>query len=189
MLVTTMNAVRAKLSALRVAAAATHPLASGAVKRFQHAEAAEATTDALQEFRETVRDFAQRAIAPHASEIDRQNNFPSSTNLWKDIGDFGLHGRPSGSSAVQSLTCLLSQQHYMHVVCRLDSTCGLWWTRCWLSASLRCHGGKTTLSWQCNTHANCVSIADCQSFDLQKRFCKACMSCCRKLAELLVLLV
>lgn len=92
MLVNTMNAVRAKLSALRVAAAASQPLASGAVKRFQHAEAVEASADALQEFRETVRDFAQRAIAPHASEIDRQNTFPSSTNLWKDIGDFGLHG-------------------------------------------------------------------------------------------------
>ena len=104
MLVNTMNAVRAKLSALRVAAQASQPLAVGAVKRFQHAEAAEASIDALQEFRETVRDFAQRTIAPHASEIDRQNTFPSSTNLWKDIGDFGLHGRPSGSLSCQSLT-------------------------------------------------------------------------------------
>ena len=93
MLVSTMNSVRAKLGALRTAAQASYPLAAAASQRFQHAEAAEATTDALSEFRENVREFAQRAIAPHASEIDRQNTFPSSVNLWKDIGDFGLHGR------------------------------------------------------------------------------------------------
>ena len=92
MLVHTMNCVRTKVNALRQAGQASYPLASAAAQRLQHAEAYEACGDALQDFRETVREFAQRAIAPHAAEIDRQNTFPASTNLWKDIGDFGLHG-------------------------------------------------------------------------------------------------
>ncbi len=88
----TMNCIRAKVSALRSAGQASLPLAVSAAHRLQHADAYEACGDALQEFRETVRDFAQRTIAPHASEIDRQNTFPASTNLWKEIGEFGLHG-------------------------------------------------------------------------------------------------
>jgi isovaleryl-CoA dehydrogenase len=58
----------------------------------QHTEAAVDVDDATEEFRETVRDFAQRVVAPHAADIDRSNSFPKTENLWTAMGDFGLHG-------------------------------------------------------------------------------------------------
>lgn len=47
---------------------------------------------AHQEFRENVRTFARTVIAPFAEEIDRNNTFPSSKNLWREMGEFGLLG-------------------------------------------------------------------------------------------------
>lgn len=46
----------------------------------------------VEEFREHVSDFAERTITPHAAEIDAQNSFPSSVNLWTEMGKMGLHG-------------------------------------------------------------------------------------------------
>eukprot|EP00798_Chlamydomonas_sp_ICE-L_P012492 gene12492-15704_t len=46
----------------------------------------------LEEFRENVREFAKKVIAPHAEEIDRSNSFPETPNLWTEMGDFGLLG-------------------------------------------------------------------------------------------------
>jgi isovaleryl-CoA dehydrogenase len=40
--------------------------------------------------RDTVRDFAQREIAPRAAEIDRSDQFPM--DLWKKMGDLGVLG-------------------------------------------------------------------------------------------------
>jgi len=40
--------------------------------------------------RETVADFAQDKIAPHAAEIDRANSFPR--ELWPQLGALGLLG-------------------------------------------------------------------------------------------------
>lgn len=72
------------------------PALTPAVCRLQHAQAEDHTEQSdLQEFRDTVHEFAQRTIAPHAAEIDQQNSFPRSVNLWKEIGDFGLHGNES----------------------------------------------------------------------------------------------
>ena len=40
--------------------------------------------------RETVRQFAEKHIAPIADEIDRNNEFPQ--HLWKELGELGLLG-------------------------------------------------------------------------------------------------
>jgi isovaleryl-CoA dehydrogenase len=40
--------------------------------------------------RESVRDFAQREIAPIAAAVDRDNQFPA--HLWRKFGDLGLLG-------------------------------------------------------------------------------------------------
>ena len=40
--------------------------------------------------REAVADFAAHEIAPRAADIDRENLFPA--DLWKKLGDLGLHG-------------------------------------------------------------------------------------------------
>ena len=58
----------------------------------QHTQASD--EDDAGEFRELVRDFATREIAPHAAEIDRNNSMPSHKNLWTELGHMGLHGRP-----------------------------------------------------------------------------------------------
>ncbi|XP_004309871.1 PREDICTED: isovaleryl-CoA dehydrogenase, mitochondrial [Fragaria vesca subsp. vesca] len=44
------------------------------------------------QFKESVGQFAQEHIAPHASKIDHTNNFPKEVNLWKLMGEFNLHG-------------------------------------------------------------------------------------------------
>lgn len=64
--------------------------------RLQHAEAdasSSALDDAAENFRESVREFGQKQVAPHAAEIDATNAFPKHVNLWTAMGDFGLHGK------------------------------------------------------------------------------------------------
>lgn len=46
----------------------------------------------VDDFRETVREFAQRVIAPRAADIDRSNSFPKDVDLWRELGEYGLHG-------------------------------------------------------------------------------------------------
>ncbi|KAK9765361.1 hypothetical protein K7432_006369 [Basidiobolus ranarum] len=41
-------------------------------------------------FRQSVHDFAQKELAPRATDIDRENEFPS--DMWKKFGDMGLLG-------------------------------------------------------------------------------------------------
>lgn len=48
--------------------------------------------DTLQQFKDSVHQFAQGTIAPHAATIDSTNSFPKDVNLWKLMGDFNLHG-------------------------------------------------------------------------------------------------
>ncbi len=51
--------------------------------RFEHGET-------IEMLRATVRDFAQKEIAPRAAEIDRANEFPP--DLWAKLGALGLLG-------------------------------------------------------------------------------------------------
>lgn len=46
--------------------------------------------ETLDMLRDTVRDFAQKEIAPRAAEIDHDNLFPA--DLWQKFGDLGLLG-------------------------------------------------------------------------------------------------
>ncbi|KAL3678355.1 hypothetical protein R1sor_021311 [Riccia sorocarpa] len=48
--------------------------------------------ETAEEFKESVRQFAQKNIAPHATKTDHMNTFPKDVNLWKLMGDFHLHG-------------------------------------------------------------------------------------------------
>ena len=86
----------AKLSRLFLPAL---PPASCAL-RCQHTESETVANDSYEEFRENIREFASRSIAPHAAEIDRNNAFPASINLWTAMGDFGLHGMAGQASIV-----------------------------------------------------------------------------------------
>ncbi|GLJ36525.1 hypothetical protein SUGI_0733830 [Cryptomeria japonica] len=44
------------------------------------------------QFKQSVEQFAQENIAPHAAKVDATNSFPKDINLWKAMGDFNLHG-------------------------------------------------------------------------------------------------
>ena len=109
MLAHTCGQLRTKLGVLNKAGHLPVSLATSAAARLQHADAYEACGEALQEFRDAVKDFAQRTVAPHAAEIDRLNSFPKSTNLWKEIGDFGLHGAQCRSMAMIATTSISHQ--------------------------------------------------------------------------------
>lgn len=48
--------------------------------------------DTEKQFKESVYQFAQENIAPHAAKIDAANQVPKDVNLWKLMGNFNLHG-------------------------------------------------------------------------------------------------
>ncbi len=66
--------------------------ALGSFRTFTEAALDSTEDESLSEFRESVRSFAQEVIAPLAADIDRANNFPSHIDLWRELGNFGLHG-------------------------------------------------------------------------------------------------
>ncbi|CAK1552885.1 unnamed protein product [Leptosia nina] len=49
-------------------------------------------SDEQQQLRKMVFDFAQKELAPKASEIDRENNFKELRDFWKKLGNLGLLG-------------------------------------------------------------------------------------------------
>ena len=46
--------------------------------------------ETIEALRDTVQAFAANEIAPRAADVDRDNLFPA--DLWKKLGDLGLHG-------------------------------------------------------------------------------------------------
>ena len=46
--------------------------------------------ETIDSLRSAIQDFAANEIAPRAADIDRENLFPH--DLWKKLGDLGLHG-------------------------------------------------------------------------------------------------
>ncbi|KAK7826372.1 2-methylacyl-coa dehydrogenase [Quercus suber] len=60
--------------------------------RKRHFSTALLFDDTQIQFKESVTQFAQENIAPHASKIDQTNSFPQGVNLWKLMGEFNLHG-------------------------------------------------------------------------------------------------
>ncbi|CAF3871546.1 unnamed protein product [Rotaria magnacalcarata] len=49
-------------------------------------------TDDQKQLRETVFNFAQKELAPHANAIDRGDSFKKLREFWKKLGDLGLLG-------------------------------------------------------------------------------------------------
>jgi isovaleryl-CoA dehydrogenase len=73
--------------------------------------------------RETVREFAEREIAPLADNIDRSNQFPN--HLWRKMGDLGLLGltvsEEYGGSGMSYLAHLVA----MEEISRASASVGL----------------------------------------------------------------
>merc|ERR1711953_1631032 len=49
-------------------------------------------TEEQVQLRETVFNFCQKELAPHAEAIDKADDFPDRKNFWKKLGDIGLLG-------------------------------------------------------------------------------------------------
>ncbi len=59
----------------------------------------------LEEFRESVRQFAADLVAPHAAEIDRLNAYPPEFDFWHRAGEWGLHGKAATERSCHGKTC------------------------------------------------------------------------------------
>jgi len=86
------------------------------VLRFEHGE----TLDML---RDTVRDFAQKEIAPRAAEIDRTNQFPP--DLWRKLGALGLLGITVEEAQGGTMMGYLAHIIAMEEISRASASVGL----------------------------------------------------------------
>ena len=73
--------------------------------------------------RDTVQAFAATEIAPRAADVDRDNLFPA--DLWKKLGDLGLHGMTVGEAYGGSALGYLAHIVAMEEVSRASASVGL----------------------------------------------------------------
>ncbi len=80
-------------------------------------------TEELELLRDSVRRFAEEAIAPHAEEIDRSNQFPNA--LWTQMGELGLLGMTIPESHGGSDMGYLAHLIAMEEISRASASVGL----------------------------------------------------------------
>ena len=79
--------------------------------------------DDIEMLRDTVRSFAANEIAPRAAAIDQENLFPA--DLWKKLGDLGLHGMTVSEQYGGSQLGYLAHIVAMEEVSRASASVGL----------------------------------------------------------------
>ena len=73
--------------------------------------------------RETVRQFAEKRIAPIAEDVDRENEFPQ--HLWKELGDLGLLGMTASEEYGGSEMSYLAHLVAVEEISRASASVGL----------------------------------------------------------------
>ena len=79
--------------------------------------------DTIEMLRDSVQAFAAKEIAPRAAQIDHDNLFPA--DLWKKLGDLGLHGMTVSEEYGGSQLGFLAHMVAMEEVSRASAAVGL----------------------------------------------------------------
>src|SRR5262245_11043761 len=79
--------------------------------------------DTIEMLRDSVQAFATKEIAPRAAQIDHDNLFPA--DLWKKLGDLGLHGMTVSEEYGGSKLGYLAHMVAMEEVSRASAAVGL----------------------------------------------------------------
>ena len=85
--------------------------------------------------RDSVQVFAAEQIAPRAGDIDRDNQFPP--DLWRKLGDLGLHGMTVGEEYGGTQLGYLAHIVALEEVSRASAAVGLSWARPSQARSMR----------------------------------------------------
>ncbi|HRO61335.1 MAG TPA: acyl-CoA dehydrogenase family protein, partial [Burkholderiaceae bacterium] len=79
--------------------------------------------ETIEMLRDSVQTFAAKEIAPRAADIDRDNAFPA--DLWKKLGELGLHGMTVGEDYGGANLGYLAHMVAMEEVSRASAAVGL----------------------------------------------------------------